>query len=363
MKIRPVHAAEVGSASRPTKGNTSQEVLKGLLERWKVEEREREQKAKHPPPEEPLPDLSPKPHLVAFIDILGFGHQIEEANTEEDFQKLYRTLHFVQEAFDNPLVAGDPGHQVGLNVEYGRKVLALSDAVVVAITPNCPAGPMMGGYDLLGLALFDILTAQARCACRGIFLRGGISHGSFFYDEQKDILLSSALVRAYELESKYADYPIIIVPDSTRHAIFNVPKKGYYAPGADPTPTYFAKHDRPWKTKNNEPLYFLNYVGAMLNEQHQGWDPKDKRKYLEAHERFDSKRAQELIDRMAMKNAAYFLKWHRRRIVEAYTVATAESVRRKYRWLMNYHNRSFRRDLPYIGQQAFDMRKFRKWRK
>jgi len=77
--------------------------------------------------------------LVAFIDILGFGREIEAAKSEEDFQRIYKKLHFVQEAFQNSSVAKDPADQTRLNLDYGRKVLALSDTVVLAITANCPA--------------------------------------------------------------------------------------------------------------------------------------------------------------------------------------------------------------------------------
>jgi hypothetical protein len=65
---------------------------------------EQKQKAKQPSEEEPLPDLTPKPHLVAFIDILGFRLEIESARTAEDFHRIYKKLYFVQQAFENPLV-------------------------------------------------------------------------------------------------------------------------------------------------------------------------------------------------------------------------------------------------------------------
>lgn len=322
---------------------------------------EDEERRKNPPPPQPpahLPDLTPNQYLVAFIDILGFGAEIEAAKTEWDFKRIYKKLHFVQKAFENPKALNEPEEQNKTNADYGRKVLALSDAVVLAITPNCPVQPLMGGYDLLGLALLDIVIAQTRCACQGIFLRGGISHGAFFYDEPKDILLSPALARAYEIESKYADYPIIVVPDSTRRAICNTPKKGFYAPGADPTPEYFAKHDREWKSNGDEPLFFLDYAHVMVNEEHQGWDTKDKQKYQLACEKHDHKRAQKLIERKAMKNAAFFLKWHRHYIEAGYKKSNEECVRRKYRWLLDYHNRAFNHDLPYLRQQVIDMSKY-----
>ncbi len=123
-----------------------------------------------------LPDLRPKPHLVALVDILGFRHQLERANTEADLKLIYAKVRKVQEAFQ--LAGACDGRQFENNA--GRRVLALSDSIVIAITPKCPMQPLMGGYDLLGYALFEIIIAQASCACQGIFVRGGVSHGPFF---------------------------------------------------------------------------------------------------------------------------------------------------------------------------------------
>src|SRR5205814_2126885 len=138
------------------------------------------------------PDLRPRPHLVAFIDILGFGRELENAKTEEGLKKAYAKVRKVQEEFQFAGASEDPDHQLENNADYGRRVIAVSDSIVVAITPNCPMCPIMGGYDLLGYALFELIVAQARCACQGIFVRGGMSHGLFFFEN--DVLLSPAQV-------------------------------------------------------------------------------------------------------------------------------------------------------------------------
>ncbi len=302
----------------------------------------------------PLPDLRPRPYLVAFIDILGFGREIENARTEEDLRNAYAKVRKVQEEFQHPSASSEPARQTENNSEYGRRVLALSDAVVVAITPTCPMQPLMGGYDLLGFALFELIVAQARCACQGIFVRGGISHGSFFFEN--DVLLSPALARAYELESKHAEYPLIVIPQSTRDAVLDTPKMGSYAPGADPTPPYFIKHGK--RKLRNEPLFYLDYMGVMLQEDHRGWLPEDRKKYLAARRRGDDERAQELLNLCARKDAAYFLEWHRKKLEQAYKATNSERVRKKYRWLMAYHNRSFPHSIGYVRDQVIDLTKF-----
>jgi hypothetical protein len=302
-----------------------------------------------------LPDLTPHQCLVAYIDILGFGYEIERANTKADLERAYEKVRLVQKEFQKESAVDDRKEQALTNRDYGRRVIALSDAVVVVVTPNCPAVSAMGAYDHLGFAVFELIVSQVRCAVsHGIFVRGAVSHGSFFFED--DVLLSPALARAYELESRHAEHPLIVVPEETRDAILKVPKKGHYAPGVDPTPRYFAKHGR--KKWRGRPLYFLDYAPVMLHEDHRGWLPEDYRDYLAATRKGDHKRAQAALNRRHLKDAAFFLKWHRKRIEDAYALAGSERVRRKYRWLMHYHNSSFRHNLPYLRQQVIDLRRF-----
>lgn len=49
---------------------------------------------------------------------------------------------------------------------------------------------------------------QSILAQRGIFIRGGITYGKVFCSE--NIVFGPAVIRAYELESKYSDFPRLI---------------------------------------------------------------------------------------------------------------------------------------------------------
>ncbi len=204
-------------------GTRMGKVVKDLRARLKKAAKERQEKtAKRAAI--PRPDLTPLPSLVAFIDILGFGREIQHAETKEQLQQAHAKIRLVQKEFQKPSATDDPEEQSGLDSQYGRRVIALSDAVVVVITPNCPAVPLIGEYDLLGFGIYELMLAQACCAVsHGIFVRGGVSYGPFFF--QDDVLLSPALANAYELESKHVEYPLIVLPESTRQAILNAPKK------------------------------------------------------------------------------------------------------------------------------------------
>ncbi|MFN4806604.1 MAG: hypothetical protein ACK46A_14610 [Akkermansiaceae bacterium] len=309
-------------------------------------------------PKSDMPDLTPNMCLVAFIDILGFGHEIENAKSKEDLERIYEKVRIVQKEFQKESASDDPNDQSEMNSNFGRRVIALSDAVVVVITPKCTASSMMGHYDHLGLAIAELITAQGLCAARhGIFLRGGVSLGSFFFED--DVLLSPALARAYELESKCADYPVIAISEETRDTLLNVPQQGGCAPGWDPTPRYFRRHgSKKWRGK---PLYFLDYVPVMLNEV-ECWSAcmEDYEKYIAAREQGDAEEVQKALERRHLRSAANFLKWHRRHIESAYQAANSEKVRKKYRWLMKYHNRSFRNDVEFVKDEVINLSQFSK---
>jgi len=99
-------------------------------------------------------------------------------------------------------------------------------------------------------------------------------------------------------------------------------------------------------------------MNEMCEESHRGWMPEDRRDYLDAKERGDERRMLAAIERRDLKDAAYFLEAHRRRLEEAYHSSVSERVRKKYRWLMKYHNRSFLHDLEYIRDQVIELSKF-----
>lgn len=329
-------------------------LVKHLLGRAKdrIEERQRVAQIKL---EKATPDLTPRPFLVAYIDILGFGREIESATTKDDLERAYKKVRLVQKEFQIESAAEDADEQRDLNTMYGRRVLALSDAIVVAITPNAPVRFAMDHYDLLGFAMYEIILAQTRCVGHGIFLRGGISHGSFFFED--DVLLSPALVRAYEIESRYADYPVIVVPKSTRDAVCRIPGQSTpYARGADPTPTYFIRHGhRQWR---GEPLYYLDYAGLMVNEDHRGLYGRERQKYIDAKRKGDSAKAQAALNRSGLKDSAYFLRGHRKAIEHAFIQNRSSAVRRKYRWLARYHNRCFPHGAKYCKREVIDLSKF-----
>jgi hypothetical protein len=327
-----------------------QSMIEGMEQRKTQREAEKAKLAVRPEP-----DLTPQTCVVAFIDILGFGHEIERAQSKEDLERLHAKVRLVQAAFQKESAAENPQEQQEFNRQYGRRVIALSDAVVVVFTPRSEASEVMGEYDRLGFVISELLDAQARCVIdHGIFVRGGVSHGPFFFED--DVLLSPALARAYELESKHADHPVIVISESTRNEILGVPKQGYIDPGWDLMPKHFARHGR--KRFRGGKLYFLDYLPYILNEEYLSWERADWEDYQDARREEDTPRAEAALARKYTKNRAGILRGHKQRIEAAYGAVSSERVRKKYRWLMKYHNSSFPNDFEGYRDQVINLSQF-----
>jgi hypothetical protein len=150
--------------------------------------------------------------LVCFIDILGFTEIIEKFEKTKDTS----IIETIKSAFDkaiqnleNPI--SDKSAEI-LNVSE-EKINHLkndiffktfSDNIIISFTYD----------DSNFLARLQLLVTfsnifQYSLTVQGVYTRGGISFGSFYSD--KNIIFSNALVKAYNLESKTAIYPRIVI--------------------------------------------------------------------------------------------------------------------------------------------------------
>ena len=64
--------------------------IKKVLADVKKKQVERKARVEAPPP-----DLTPNTCIVAFIDILGFGREIERARTKADLEAAYKKVRTV----------------------------------------------------------------------------------------------------------------------------------------------------------------------------------------------------------------------------------------------------------------------------
>jgi hypothetical protein len=128
--------------------------------------------------------------VVAFYDILGWRREIENAGTDPKKVGDLRRL-ILQHS-----------RMLRLPVESPVNVSTFSDNIVISSVPDKEITP----YFLREMATIQLMTASM-----GFLLRGGIVVGDIIHDEE--VVFGPALNRAYELESKVAIYPRIVVDE------------------------------------------------------------------------------------------------------------------------------------------------------
>lgn len=127
--------------------------------------------------------------IVAFADILGFSAMVAKSSSDiEGYEKIKSALETIQNVQKIPDV-------------NGAKVTTFSDSIVISYPAN--------GRDPLFYILIDLIHLQLNLLQQGILIRGGIAKGQVRH--VKEMVFGPAMVSAYELESKYAVYPRIIV--------------------------------------------------------------------------------------------------------------------------------------------------------
>jgi hypothetical protein len=255
-------------------------------------------------------------HLVAFIDILGFGAQVKAASTPQDFAQILAKLASIQEAFQKPSASKKPKEQQAVNQRYGKLVLALSDAVLIATNFDCEARETLNANDAVGWLVYELIQGQYECVLKhGIFLRGGLGVGPFMY--HNDLLVSPGLVEAHDLETHYANAPVVALCQATFDWVKATAK------GDSGFPNWKEAYFQPLENRRGqERLYFLDYLGVALTDDE---DPTN------------------------------VLRRHRQLIVAAYGAANNDSVKSKYRWLMTYHNDTIKRICPEFSSCAIDL--------
>jgi|GEM_PF-1902219 len=292
--------------------------------------------------------------LVAWIDILGFSQQLQAVKTDADLQAAYRKLLFVHDWFNKESASDEPEVLAEANQIQGRSILALSDGLVVTASVSASTPGLYSPFDLLMSLVDQIIMAQTACAIKGIFLRGGIGIGPYYF--KNDILLSPALVRAYKLESERACYPVILITPETVTELRGLEGIEAYGEDEDPSLGYFRPFKSP-RQKKGERFYFLDYVRYMAAPDNYFFHSMADRDAA-ADKTRPAEDRQRIFNESHDKSALDALQRHQLQLVQAYEGAASEKVRAKYRWLMSYHNRTLKSVNRFYDPALIDLRQF-----
>ncbi|WP_296615803.1 hypothetical protein [Sphingomonas sp.] len=259
--------------------------------------------------------------LVTFVDILGFRSLIETA----DAPTIARAVRHLQRFSSSRDLYGQ---HFSAPADPIVRAIAFSDSVVrVRLFGREPSA------DTIMLELRDMVVAQCEMVREGIFVRGGISAGEIYLDETDgNVLFGPALVRAYELESKYAIQPRIVIDPDLVDALYRrveaedsaLRNADDYYDGVD---SHLLIEDlKEFTSQLPNDLLQLDYLWAWRH----------------------------LLDEEA--DWADFLRQHKRMILSNLALATLAmnaSVKAKMTWLKGYHNRTIRFLIHHADKEGY----------
>jgi hypothetical protein len=228
--------------------------------------------------------------VITFVDILGFKNLIASSTYEEVAAKLstVRRLSGLDEAEDGE--------------GFEPKIIQFSDSII-RIRPLDSAANMEMRYGLMYFEILDLVHMQGELINHGVCVRGGVSIGNVHIDNQT--LFGPGFVRAYELESIYADYPRIVIDP----VLIAQLKKDQRLASAQNTLsqefTYIRKNVR----KGSDGIYYIDYLRSFLDEID---DPDNIPVFLQNHKA------------IILRNAG--------------GATQLSSISAKYLWMATYHN-------------------------
>lgn len=226
--------------------------------------------------------------IVSFVDILGFADEVRKAKSNEELENLKNKVKQLREHF-------------GINrieKENGVDVLTLSFS-------DCIIRARGFSYAPLFSEILSYVHAIGEIMWNGHLVRGGITHGSFFYDDDENTLISPAFIRAYQLESKAANSPRVIVDPATLKEFQK--RKDWYKDTHDYETE--AEYVYGMLRLDKDGYYFVDYLKAMMTE----------------------------LDHPPQQYPQ-FLRRHKMVIEKGYQATNDESIKSKYVWLAQYHN-------------------------
>lgn len=257
-------------------------------------------------------DTSYREAMLVYIDILGFRKIIEKsANDPHVIPSMLSIMQDLKkQTSEGGRVIRDEGTNKPVSIFRGFN---FSDLTVRATYIDTSTNYV----DVLKWEFLYLAGIQAQHLCYGDFLlRGAISNGQISMEPDRsipdDIIFGPALVRSYELESKKAIYPRIIIDSDV------IGK----ADQSDDVlwPNYFHKDD--------DGQFFIDYLFAAATDDLLGepGKPLGTLKVLQLHKDNTEKKITSLVER-------------------------DEKIIEKVRWLVSYHNSVVQRLKEYYAKE------------
>ncbi len=207
-----------------------------------------------------------KQGIVTFVDLLGWRNLLV-TKTPDELAKVLEILRsegdpnteLLQEI--DALSAWRRGEDEGWGSMY--EYATLSDCVFRCtdshhkINKELPHGQLFH-------ELMDLMFIQARLAHEGYLIRGAVTYGKYHgaRDSHGSALFGPAIARAYEIETKLANYPRIVIDPAVIEGFFlsKVLKSYHHSHNYE-----WSKHIKPLLRRDESGVWFLDYLGGFID--------------------------------------------------------------------------------------------------
>ncbi|MFX4267076.1 hypothetical protein ACOL29_05345 [Aliarcobacter butzleri] len=136
--------------------------------------------------------------FVAFLDVLGFTNFVQNNKIDKInlyLEKVEEMITLIKESLNS--------------IEYSKNInfIVISDSIIISI----PRSNDISDIKILQSLCIAIYHIQSYLAIYDILLRGAISSGESYFNEDKNQIIGKAYINAYLLESKFVSNPQVII--------------------------------------------------------------------------------------------------------------------------------------------------------
>lgn len=155
--------------------------------------------------------------IVIFLDILG-------TQNRERFEELYKINNIFHSKLEDNLKNNER------SVIYKRTIHTFSDCAYIIYDYKDNIKDTRKDIGLLTrVSIFNTIILVQNLLKEGFLVRGGISFGDVYYETERSLFFGPAINKAYQLESKEAIYPRILLSNEIvaifKRSIYNSFKK------------------------------------------------------------------------------------------------------------------------------------------
>jgi len=261
--------------------------------------------------------------ITGFIDILGFGEKVKNAQTLEDINSIRTSIKKIQNEFDFETEDKLTEEVQQLN---STTVLAFSDCVVVNIPLESESTKYSGTFDPIMSELAGFAYAQGNCVLNSLFIRGGLELGWWYQDG--NTLISQSMVGAVKREES-ACIPVIALCEKMYNYFSEHNHRNFYSENFDPVRGMFKKY-----TSEEDEFYYIDYISICV----EALDWHRSKEQITTYRKASPDEKDEIMAAGYRENVDTWLSNHARNIEAAANSAPNDKVKDKYKWLASYHN-------------------------